>query len=81
LGQDGFRRGTGDPMKTLPADHEVMHTLSFPTFSVGGQRCRPVARYGGIHLQSGDYAGLGRQVAQFVWGTAQNRRPSSGRAR
>src|SRR5262249_6071952 len=23
-----FRRGTGDPMKTLPLDHEVMHTLS-----------------------------------------------------
>jgi len=23
-------------MKTLPADHEVMQTLSFPTFSAGG---------------------------------------------
>jgi hypothetical protein len=52
----------------LPADHEVMHRLSFPTFAGGGQRCRPVARYGGIHFQSGDYAdrGLDRQVAQFV---------------
>ncbi len=40
-------------------------------------------RYGGIRFQSGDSAGrgLGRQVAQFVWGTAQNRRPSSGRTR
>jgi hypothetical protein len=25
-----IRRGTGDLMKTLPVDHEVMHTLSFP---------------------------------------------------
>ena len=31
-------------------------------------------RYGGIHFKSGDVdgRGLGRQVAQFVWGTAQN---------
>jgi hypothetical protein len=69
-------------MKTLPTDHEVMHTLSFPTFSAGGQRCLPRC-YGGVHFQSGDYAGrgLGRQVAQFVSGTAQDRRPSSGRTR
>jgi hypothetical protein len=45
-----------------------MRRLSFPTFAGGGQRCRLVARYGGSHFQSGDYAGRGldRQLAQFV---------------
>ncbi|HEV2241657.1 MAG TPA: hypothetical protein VGR98_11495 [Streptosporangiaceae bacterium] len=39
------------------------------------QQLRHVAAVtGGIHFESGDYGGrgLGRQVAQFVWGTAQN---------
>ena len=54
-----------------------MHILSFPAFSAGGQGCRLPRRYGGIHFQPGDYAGrgLGRQVAQFVWGTAHNPAP------
>jgi hypothetical protein len=49
-------------------------TLSFPTFSDASNSAGMSRRYGGIHFQSGDYAGrgLGRQVAQFVWGTAQN---------
>jgi hypothetical protein len=70
-------------MKTLPADHEVMQTVSVPTFSAPANDAGLPRRYGGIHFQSGDYAGrgLGRQAALFVWGTAQNRRPSSGRTR
>jgi hypothetical protein len=70
-------------METLPAGQEGMHTLAFPTFSASVQRCRLSRRYGGIHPESGDYAGRGlvRQVAPFVWGTAANRRPSSGRTR
>jgi hypothetical protein len=49
-------------------------TLSFPTFSDASNQAGMSRRYGGIHFQSGDYHGraLGRQVAQFVWGTAQN---------
>ena len=60
-----------------------MHTLSFPTFSAAANDAGLPRRYGGIRFQSGDYGGrgLGRRVAQFVWGTAQSRRPSSGRTR
>jgi hypothetical protein len=49
-------------------------TLSFPTFSDASNQAGMSRRYGGIHFQSGDFHGraLGRQVAQFVWGTAQN---------
>ena len=49
-------------------------TLSFPTFSDASDSAGMSRRYGGIHFQSGDYGGrgLGRQVAQFVWGKAQN---------
>ncbi len=49
-------------------------TLSFPTFSDASNSAGISRQYGGIHFQSGDYAGrgLGRQVAQFVWGTAHN---------
>jgi hypothetical protein len=49
-------------------------TLSFPTFSDASNQAGMSRRYGGIHFQTGDYHGraLGRQVAQFVWGTAQN---------
>jgi hypothetical protein len=49
-------------------------TLSFATFSDAANSAGMSRRYGGIHFVSGDYGGrgLGRQVAQFVWGTAQN---------
>jgi hypothetical protein len=49
-------------------------TLSFPTFSDASNDAGMSRRYGGIHFMSGDYngRGLGRQVAQFVWGKAQN---------
>jgi hypothetical protein len=49
-------------------------TLSFPTFSDASDSAGMSRRYGGIHFESGDYAGraLGRQVAQLVWGKAQN---------
>jgi hypothetical protein len=49
-------------------------TLSFPTFSDASNQAGLSRRYGGIHFYTGDFHGraLGRQVAQFVWGTAQN---------
>jgi PAP2 superfamily len=49
-------------------------TLSFATFSDASNSSGISRRYGGIHFLSGDTGGrgLGRQVAQFVWGTAQN---------
>jgi len=49
-------------------------TLSWATFSDANDDAGMSRRYGGIHFKSGDYdgRGLGRQVAQFVWGTAQN---------
>jgi hypothetical protein len=49
-------------------------TLSWATFSEASNDAGMSRRYGGIHFQTGDYHGraLGRQVAQFVWGTAQN---------
>jgi hypothetical protein len=49
-------------------------TLSFPTFSDMANSAGISREEGGIHFQSGDDAGrgLGRQVAQYVWGTAQN---------
>jgi hypothetical protein len=49
-------------------------TLSFPTFTDASNSSGMSRRYGGIHFLSGDYnaRGLGRQVAQFVWGKAQN---------
>jgi hypothetical protein len=49
-------------------------TLSFPTFSDAANDAGISREEGGIHFQSGDNAGrgLGRQVAQYVWGTAQN---------
>jgi hypothetical protein len=49
-------------------------TLSFPTFSDAADSAGISREEGGIHFQSGDSAGrgLGRQVAQYVWGTAQN---------
>jgi hypothetical protein len=67
---------------TIPADSSKFEsntpaqpvTLSFPTFSDASNSAGMSRRYGGIHFQSGDYAGrgLGRQVAQFVWGKVQN---------
>jgi membrane-associated phospholipid phosphatase len=49
-------------------------TLSVATFSDASNSSGISRRYGGIHFLSGDTGGrgLGRQVAQFVWGTAQN---------
>jgi vanadium-dependent haloperoxidase-like protein/uncharacterized protein DUF6851 len=67
---------------TIPADSSKFEsntpaqaiTLSFATFSDAANSAGMSRRYGGIHFVSGDYGGrgLGRQVAQFVWGTAQN---------
>jgi PAP2 superfamily len=58
--------GSGTPAQAI--------TLSFPTFSDAANSAGMSRRYGGIHFYSGDYGGrgLGRQAAQFVWGTAQN---------
>jgi hypothetical protein len=49
-------------------------TLSWSTFSVASDEAGWSRRYGGIHFQTGDYHGraLGRQVAQYVYGTANN---------
>jgi hypothetical protein len=49
-------------------------TLSWATFSDASNEAGMSRRYGGIHFPTGDNHGraLGRQVAQFVWGTAQN---------
>jgi len=67
---------------TVPADSSPIEssvpaqamTLSWATFSDVNDDAGMSRRYGGIHFKSGDYdgRGLGRQVAQFVWGTAQN---------
>jgi hypothetical protein len=49
-------------------------TLSFATFTDASNSSGMSRRYGGIHFLSGDYnaRGLGRTVAQSVWGTAHN---------
>jgi hypothetical protein len=49
-------------------------TLSWSTFSVASDEAGWSRRYGGIHFQTGDYHGraLGRQVAQYVYSTANN---------
>ena len=67
---------------TIPADSSKFEsgtpaqaiTLSWATFSDASNDAGMSRRYGGIHFMSGDYngRGLGRQVAQFVWGKAQN---------
>ena len=67
---------------TVPADSSKFEsntpaqtiTLSWATFSAANNDAGMSRRYGGIHFKSGDYdgRGLGRQVAQFDWGTAQN---------
>jgi hypothetical protein len=67
---------------TIPADSSKFEsntpaqpvTLSFATFSDAANSAGISREEGGIHFQSGDTAGrgLGRQAAQYVWGTAQN---------
>jgi hypothetical protein len=67
---------------TIPADSSKFEsdtpaqtiTLSWATFSDANDDAGMSRRYGGIHFKSGDYdgRGLGRQVAQFDWGTAQS---------
>jgi Domain of unknown function (DUF6851)/VCPO second helical-bundle domain/Vanadium chloroperoxidase N-terminal domain len=49
-------------------------TLTWPTFSDASNDAGMSRRWGGIHFQTGDFHGraLGRQVAQYVWGTGQN---------
>jgi hypothetical protein len=49
-------------------------TLSWSSFSAAADEAGWSRRYGGIHFLSGDQhgRGLGRQVAQFVYTTAQN---------
>ena len=48
--------------------------LSWPTFSDASDEAGMSRRYGGIHFYSGDIhgRGLGRQVANYVYSTAQN---------
>jgi hypothetical protein len=48
--------------------------LSWPTFSDASDEAGMSRRYGGIHFYSGDIhgRGVGRQVAQYVYSTAQN---------
>jgi hypothetical protein len=48
--------------------------LSWPTFSDASDEAGMSRRYGGIHFYSGDIhgRGVGRQVAQYVFSTAQN---------
>jgi PAP2 superfamily len=48
-------------------------TLSWPTYSHAADEAGWSRRYGGIHFRSGDFhgRGLGRAVAQQVWGRAQ----------
>ena len=49
-------------------------TLTWPTFSDASNDAGMSRRWGGIHFQTGDFHGraLGRQVAQYVWGTGQS---------
>jgi hypothetical protein len=49
-------------------------TLTWATFSDASNDAGMSRRWGGIHFQTGDFHGraLGRQVAQYVWGTGQN---------
>jgi hypothetical protein len=49
-------------------------TLSWPTFSDASDEAGMSRRYGGIHFYTGDIdgRGVGRQVAQYVYSTAQN---------
>jgi hypothetical protein len=49
-------------------------TLTWPTFSDASNDAGMSRRWGGIHFYTGDMHGraLGRQVAQYVWGTGQN---------
>jgi hypothetical protein len=48
--------------------------LSWPTFSDASDEAGMSRRYGGIHFYSGDIhgRGVGRQVANYVYSTAQN---------
>jgi hypothetical protein len=49
-------------------------TLTWPTFTEAATEAGLSRRYGGIHLQTGDFHGraLGKQVAGFVWSMGQN---------
>jgi hypothetical protein len=49
-------------------------TLSWPTFTSAADEAGWSRRYGGIHFYTGDNHGraLGRQVAQYVYSSAQN---------
>jgi hypothetical protein len=49
-------------------------TLTWPTFTDAADDAGMSRRWGGIHFYTGDVhgRGLGRQVAQSVWGTGQN---------
>jgi hypothetical protein len=49
-------------------------TLTWPTFTDAANDAGMSRRWGGIHFYNGDTdgRGLGRQVAQSVWGTGQN---------
>ena len=60
-----------EPNQNVPA---ADLTLTWPTFSDASNDAGMSRRWGGIHFQTGDFHGraLGRQVAQFVWGTGQN---------
>jgi hypothetical protein len=77
LGGDTFngtwtvKAGSSKIEQGVPAQDVV---LSWPTFSDAANEAGWSRRWGGIHFQSGDYdgRGLGRQVAQYAYGTASN---------
>jgi hypothetical protein len=48
-------------------------TLAWPTFSAAADEAGISRRYGGIHFESGDFAGraLGRKIGRKVWEKAR----------
>jgi hypothetical protein len=76
-GSDSFGATVTIPANSSKIESNTPATdveLSWATFSEASNDAGMSRRYGGIHFQTCDYHGraLGRQVAQFVWGTAQN---------
>jgi hypothetical protein len=60
-----------EPNENIPA---ADLKLSWPTFTDASNEAGMSRRYGGIHFYSGDIhgRGVGRQVSQYVYSTAQN---------
>jgi hypothetical protein len=76
-GSDSFGASVTIPAHSSKIESNTPATdvkLSWATFSDASNDAGMSRRWGGIHFQTGDFHGraLGRQVAQFVWGTSQN---------